>query len=214
MKFNLLDILLPKETKFYVYLNEEVAIFTEAAKYFNDFVKNVHNLSEEEIKTQTELINECENRGDKKEHQIIDELDKTFITPLDREDIHTITLNIDRCLDLLRSIMLKIETYKIRKMPVNIIKFSDLIVTMAVELKNIVENLEKKDRIMDLGKLIHRYENEADRLFHESLGELVSESHNPVEIIKFKELYERLERLTDSIDTVGKVIRGVRVKFG
>ena len=90
----------------------------------------------------------------------------------------------------------------------------DLIVTMAVELKNIVENLEKKDRIMDLGKLIHRYENEADRLFHESLGELVSESHSPVEIIKFKELYERLERLTDSIDTVGKVIRGIRVKFG
>ncbi len=214
MKFNLLDILLPKETKFYVYLNEQVAIFTEAAQYFNDFVKNVHNLSEEEIKKQTELINECENQGDKKEHLIIDELDKTFITPLDREDIHTITLNIDRCLDLLRSIMLKIETYKIRKMPVNIIKFSDLIVTMAVELKNIVENLEKKDRIMDLGKLIHRYENEADRLFHESLGELVSESHNPVEIIKFKELYERLERLTDSIDTVGKVIRGVRVKFG
>ncbi len=214
MRFNILDILLPKETKFYTLLNQQVATFSEACRHFCAFTKNIQAMSEDEIKKQVEMLNDFEHRGDDKEHEIIDELDKTFITPLDREDIHTISLSIDRCLDMLRSIALKIETYKIRRMPANMIKFADLIVTMSVELENIVGNLDKKDRIMDLGRLIHRYENEADRLFHESLGELVSERNSPVEIIKFKELYERLERVTDSIDGIAKIIRGVRVKFG
>ncbi|MBL8025010.1 MAG: DUF47 family protein [Fibrobacteres bacterium] len=214
MKFNILDILLPRETKFYTFMSEQVEVLITGTRLFKDFVTNIEKLDEEALKKRILEIKEVEFKGDKVEHMIIDELHKTFITPIDREDIHTIAINVDKALDILNSLSQKFEIYRVRKVPTNVLKFADIIVEISVELSYLMKALADKGDIMKHVQKIHSLENTADHLFHWSLAELFDGSHEPVEIIKFKEMYEHLESITDCVDYVGKLIRGIKVKQG
>ena len=214
MKFNPFDILLPRETKFYAYLNEQVDVLADGCRLFKDFTSNIKNLSESEYRQKITAVKECEHRGDGVERRIIDELHKTFITPFDREDIHTIAINIDKALDILNSITQKFEIYRIGSVPVNVVGFGDLLLEMVVEMKDLMRAMQDKREIMQHVEKLHALENDADHLFHRSMAELFSGAYSPIEIIKFKEVYEYLEGITDLMDYVGKLIRGVRVKLG
>ena len=140
-------------------------------------------------------------------------LNKTFITPIDREDIHTLAINVDRALDILNSISRKIEIYQIRNVPANVWKFADIIVKIAAEMNNAVRQLKTHKSIGEVATRMHELEIEADELFHVSMAELFKEK-DPIHIIKFKEVYEHLESVVDAIDYVGKLIRGIKVKQG
>ncbi|OGS34856.1 MAG: hypothetical protein A2293_07015 [Elusimicrobia bacterium RIFOXYB2_FULL_49_7] len=214
MKFNLLDILLPRETKFFHYLQDQITIFIDGCQQFKTLTENIHKYDEEELKKRTAAIKQCEQKGDEAEHHLIDELHKTFITPLDREDIHTIAINLDRAMDILNSITQKFEIYHIRKVPANVCKFADLLLEMALELRQLFRALEKKEDVMPHVVKLHSMENTGDHLFHWSMAELFDGQHEPVDIIKFKEVYEHLENVTDAVDLVGKLVRGVKVKQG
>jgi predicted phosphate transport protein (TIGR00153 family) len=214
MRFNLFDLLVPRETKFFDYLGKQVEQLVEGGKTFKTLVDTIGSLSEEEIKRHLSIIKECESRGDQLEVTIIDELNKTFITPLDREDIHTLTINIDRALDILNSISRKIEIYKIRQMPPNVGQFAVIIEKISEQLSRLMTHLRNRTNIKDIAEQMHRLENEADELFHVSMAELFSGKYSSVEIIKFKEFYEHLESVVDAVDYVGKLIRGIKVKQG
>lgn len=214
MKFNPLDILLPRETKFYTYLNQQVEILMDGSKTFKEFVVNIESLSDDDFKKRLASIKDFEHRGDKVERQIIDELNKTFITPFDREDIHTITINIDKALDILNSISQKFEIYHIRKVPLNVCKFADLIIEITLVLSKLMKALEEKEDIMVHADKLHSLENTADHLFHWSMADLFDGQHNPIDVLKFKEVYEHLENCVDAIDYIGKLVRGVKVKLG
>ena len=214
MGFNIFDLLLPRETKFFDYMDQQAEFLVKGAHIFHDLVKNIQNLSEEQIKARLTEIKDCESKGDKVERQIIDELGKTFITPIDREDIHTLAINVDRALDILNSISRKVEIYRIRKFPSNVCAFAEIIVKISEQMSPLINQLKKKTSI-DVGAAeMHALENEADELFHVSMAELFSDQNNPIDIIKFKEFYEHLESVVDAIDYVGKLIRGIKVKLG
>jgi hypothetical protein len=214
MKLNILDLLLPRETKFFTYLGQQVEMLTQGCAVFNELIINIEKLSDEEIKKRLTTIKECESKGDVVEMTIIDELNKTFITPIDREDIHTIAINVDRALDILNSISRKIEIYHIQKVPSNVWKFSTIIVNISQQLPALIDSLRSKKGINQIAEKMHAYENEADELFHVSMAELFNDHSNPTHIIKFKEVYEHLESVVDAIDYVGKLVRGVHVKLG
>jgi predicted phosphate transport protein (TIGR00153 family) len=214
MKFNPLDILLPRESIFYSYLSEQVEVLIEGCKCFKTFVDGIKGMSEGQFKESIAAIKECEHRGDRVERRIIDELHKTFITPFDREDIHTIAINIDKAVDILNSITQKFEVYQIRSVPVNVCRFADLLLEISTELCLMVKALKEKGDIMKHVEKLHALENTGDHLFHWSMAELFDGEHNPIDIIKFKEVYEHLEDITNVIDHVGKLIRGVKVKLG
>jgi len=214
MKFNPLDILLPRETKFYAYMSEQVDVLLDACKCFKGFVDGLKDLSDDDFKKRILAVKECEHRGDNVERRIIDELHKTFITPFDREDIHTIAINIDKAMDILNSITQKFEVYRIRSVPVNVRKFADVLIEIASELRLMMKALGEKEDIMVHVEKLHGLENTADHMFRWSMAELFDGEHNPIDIIKFKEVYEYLEGITDLIDYVGKLVRGVKVKQG
>lgn len=214
MRFNLLDLLLPRETKFFKHMLEQAEIFIEGCDLFKKLVLNIDSLKDEEAKNIIKRINEIEQKGDDLEHQIIDELHKTFITPLDREDIHLIVINVDKSLDILNSIVRKFEIYGIRNVPVNICRFADLIVEISAELRKLFAALETKQNISQIIKRMHKLENKADDLFYTSVAELFRGDSSPVDIIKYKEIYEHLESIVDSIDFIGKIVRGIIVKQG
>jgi len=215
MKFNVLDFLLPREVKFFKYMTSQAETFIESCEVFKKMVTSIDTAGEEETKNMIKRINELEQKGDDIEHHIIDELHKTFITPLDREDIHLIAINIDKSLDILNSIARKFEIYGVKKVPVNVCRFADVIVEISIELRNLFMALEKKENVNDIVRKMHELENKADTLFYTSVAELFSDNkHSPVDIIKFKEIYEHLESIVDSVDFIGKIVRGVAVKQG
>ncbi len=214
MGFNILDLLLPRETKFFTYMDQQVGFLVMSTSIFQELVVNIQSLSEDQIKSKVVKIKECETKGDEVEHQIINALNGTFITPLDREDIHLLALNIDRALDILNSISRKVEIYNIRQVPANVCKFADIIVKINKQMEISIKQLRKKDGVDAVVTLMHGLENEADELFHESMAELFRDKSNSIHIIKFKEVYEHLENVVDAIDYVGKLVRGIKVKQG
>jgi uncharacterized protein Yka (UPF0111/DUF47 family) len=196
-------------------MHSQADIFIDGCELFRKLATTIDKISEEEAKNIILRINEFEQKGDDLEHLIIDELHKTFITPLDREDIHSIAINIDKSLDILNSISRKFEIYGIRNVPINVCRFADIIVEISIELRNLFAALESKKNINENVRRMHELENKADTLFYTSVAELFSNGkYNPVEIIKYKEIYEHLESIVDSVDFIGKIVRGVAVKQG
>jgi len=214
MGFNIFDLLLPREIKFFTFMHHQVEYLMKGATIFKDLVEHIETMPEDEIKEKLAEIKECESLGDLKEREIFDALSKTFITPIDREDINTLTINIDRALDILNSISRKIEIYHIRKVPVNVCAFADIIVKITEQLDILIIRLQNKKAMTEVIHKMHTLENEADELFHASMAELFSANENPVHIIKFKEFYEHLETVVDAVDYVGKLVRGIKVKLG
>jgi uncharacterized protein len=209
----ILDLLLPREVAFFKYMNEQVDVFCQACQDFRDMVNDISKLSEDEIHLKVSKIGELEMQGDQRERFIIRELHRTFITPLDREDIHSIVISIDKSLDILNDVSLKFEIYRIRTLPINVMKFANIIVDISIDLKRLINNLESKKDLPLLLKKMHRLENDGDQLFRMSMAELFT-GKNPIEIIKFKEIYEHLEDVVNSVEYIAKLVRGIMVKQG
>lgn len=214
MKFNILDLLLPRETKFFDHMQRQIDFLIQSADVYRTILVNLESLSETELKAKLAEIKDLEVKGDDVEHQIIDDLHKTFITPFDREDIHTMATNIDRAQDILNNVAQKIDIYHIRKVPQNVCNFADIIVEISAASRVLMTDLKNKNNIDPIVQKLHELENRADYLFHISIAELFAGQYNPIDIIRFKELYERMEKVVDCIDYLGKFARGIMVKLG
>jgi len=214
MGFNLFDLLLPKEGKFFTLLEKQASILFEAAQTFKTFLAQLEDLSDEDIKKRLWLLKDLELRADEVETTIIDELHKTFITPIDREDIHALTARIDTAIDGIDAAARKIGTYHIKKASSRVCRFSDFIVEASSELQTLLGLLKDKGVTYASIERIHQIESQADDLFYECMADLFAKEDNPIKILKLKELYESLEAVVDSLDTVAKTIRGIVVKQG
>lgn len=211
---NVFDLILPREVEFFKQMNEQVDIFYEACKVFKEFVEKIDLMNDEQIDDYVKKIKALELKGDVIERKIVDHLETTFITPLDREDIHNIVASLDNALDYLHEISQKIKIYKIKKVNKNVISFARIIVDITLELKNLIASLERNKYDREMILKITALEREADNLFHNSTAELFANEKNPVEIIKFKDIYEDLENTVDSVDRIASSIRGIMVKRG
>jgi len=214
MGFNLLDLLLPRETKFYDHMNRHIDFLVQGATAFQDMLSQIETLSETDLKARLADIKKCELEMDKVEATIIEELGTTFITPLDREDIHTLAIQLDRAMDIINGVARKIDIYGIKQVPNNMKRLADVIVNMARLLRETMHLLQNRKDVMSHCERLHKLENECDDIFNNSLADLFKGDSKPVEIIKFKELFEMLETCSDTIDYVGKLIRGIKVKQG
>ncbi len=214
MKFNIFDLLLPRETKFYDFFQEQIKLLVSCCSLFREFAGKIGSISDEEVKKYVIRIKDIEHKGDKIEANIIDQLNQTFITPFDREDIHFLAVNIDRAIDILNSAANKIDIYNIKKMPEKILNFCDIASEISELLLTIMTSFQKKENVIPLITKSHDLETKADYLFHICLAELFHGDHSPIEIIKNKEIYEHLESVVDSVDFCAKIIRRIVIKQG
>lgn len=214
MKLNIFDLLLPRETKFYGYLTEHATALSECAAAFKELVRDLEGLSPTDMKERINRINELERKGDSVETKIIQELNDTFITPFDREDIHMMTMNIDRAMDIMNALANKVDIYGMKQMPANVTNFLDLILEISADLKSLIKNLESRKGVEESIRKIHNVENKADYLFHISMADLFQNTKDPIEVIKLKEVYELLEEVVDAVDYVGKIVRRITIKQG
>ncbi len=218
MGFNLLDLLLPRETKFFDFLEELSGYVLNCSVTFRDLAVQIETLSPDELKKRIFTIRDYERKGEQVEMTIIEELSRCFITPLDREDIHTLAINMEKPLDELKDLARKIEIYKIRKMTTNVCQFCDIIVSIAKLQQEVVHDLRLKQRqkIRKKAEQMHKLENQADELFNISMAELFcnKEAVLTVEMVQIKEIYESLEMTIDRLDDIGKLVRGIKIKNG
>ena len=216
MGLKLLDLLLPRETKFFDYLDEMSGYLFDGCSAFHDLAVQIENLSKEELRKRLYCIKDIELKGDKIELVIIDELHRCFITPLDREDIHALAGALERPLNTLKDLSSKIEIYRIDELPVNACRFAEIMLEEAKLQRDVVRSLRGRDQVQAKLERMHELENQADELFHESLEELFRKSKKSLtaKTLKLKEVYEMQEEIVDAIDDIGKLIRGIKIKNG
>ena len=200
--------LVPRETKFYDMFAEVSANLILGARLM---VEMLHDF--QDIPARVQKLKDIEHRGDEMTHAIITKLNQTFITPFDREDIHKLASSLDDVLDFLNSAGDRLVLYKIHSAPPEAEKLAELVVRQCEELHQAVKNLEKHNPVVLQHCVeINRLENEADTVSRRAIGRLFEQEHDPITLIKLKELYEVLETATDKAEDAANVLESVVLK--
>jgi predicted phosphate transport protein (TIGR00153 family) len=180
------------------------------AALFSDFSANFNDFEEYAKKAK-----EIEHDADRKVHAIVDAINKTFITPFDREDIYMLATNLDDIVDRIESVIKTAYLYNIKKEIPVLKKFTSLIIDGADTIERMMTCLEKMKYSQELRKTkehMHHLEDRGDELFASAIKNLFSDHHDSIEVIKVKEIIEKLERIMDKYQRVGDIIEGIIVK--
>lgn len=204
----------PKETKFFPILKEMADVILVASDLIIECVQNNdHDLAIEYYKK----IKEQELKGDKLSDRIFDELNSTFITPFDREDIHHLADRLDDVTDFITSCAKRIVLYNPKQIPASAVEIANYIKEGALCIGKAVDELDvlKKNskKIKEYCAELHVIENKADDVYENFLIDLFENQKDAVEIIKLKEIMYELEKATDAAEYVGKIIKTIIVKY-
>ena len=208
MAFNFL----PKEVKFFDYLNLQSENIVKAADCFKAAVKK-GCFDEETVKK----IKDFEHEGDTLSHEIVDMLNRTFITPIDREDIYTLANTLDDILDMINSMSNRIKLYKLSANEDYMVQFAVTIAQSTQALANAVKHMhdtKRARRVLDHCIEVNRLENMGDQIREKAISNLFETEKDPIMVIKWKEIYEVAEGTLDTCEHVAKVIESILVKHG
>ncbi len=191
-------------------------MFDKAARNLNRgavlLVEMMEDLSKAETKSKE--IYEVEQEGDMLTHEVMRSLNKTFITPLDREDIHALISRIDDVLDLIWASADRATLFKIKDSTPEALELSKCILSTTEIITKAVTSLKEKkySYIQEYCIEINRLENAADKIFREALARLFENTKDPILVIKWKNVYENLEDATDLCEDVANILEGIVLK--
>lgn len=167
-----------------------------------------------EVERQARAIAEVERRGDALTQEMIQRLDRTFITPLDREDLHLLATSIDDVLDLIEAVADRAALFKLEASTEPMVRLAELLHRSCREITQGVARLEAADR-----QAIHRHcrrvdelETEADRIARGAIADLFESESDPIAVMKWKEVYDFLEEATDCCEDVADVLESIVIK--
>jgi len=201
--------LIPKEVRFFDYFEQQSQQIIKAGTLLSELV---HNFADARAKAFA--IKEVEHAGDQITHEMFRHLNTTFITPIDREDIHDLATRLDDVLDFIEAVAERLVIYRIKEPTSACRALAELIVAQIAAMDGCIRCL----RTMDPGFHEHavevnRLENRADALLRETLAAMFEAAGDPIEVIKWKEIYETLEAVTDRCEDVANVIEGIILKM-
>ena len=199
--------LMPKQEKFFDLLESSAKNLLKGAEALKDLV---HDYVDVEKKVQN--IKEIETQGDSIIHNIMDQLDKTFITPIDREDIHILASELDDVLDAIEGISSRLYHFKIPQPTPECVRLVTIIYEGVVQIEKAVSDLEHFANLRPFCIEINSLENEADQISQQMIGQLLDEEPDWRVAIKWKEIYGRLETAADHCENIANVIESIVVK--
>jgi uncharacterized protein len=201
--------LIPKEVRFFDLFDQQSAHIIKAAGLLHELV---HTFSDARAKTH--LIKEVEHQGDLVTHEIVKRLNTTFITPIDREDIHALATRLDDVLDYIEASAERLVVYRIKEPTSACRAMAEVIVMTCAAMDRAIKCLRTMDaNFHEHAVEVNRLENAADNLLRDSLAALFDEQGDPIEVIKWKEIYETMEIVTDRCEDVANVIEGIILKM-
>jgi predicted phosphate transport protein (TIGR00153 family) len=202
--------LIPREEKFY-----------DDFKAMADQLRAGARMLEEMLATDPPLadkaheIKEAEHKCDFLTHEIIQRLNKTFVTPIDREDIHALARTLDDVMDAIDDAAALIPLYRIEQVRFGARELARVITAQTGELRKALDSLDgTHGKILDHAVEINRLENEADRIHKKAVGQLFDEERDAIVVMKWKEILDLLEEATDACEDVANLLENVVVKHG
>ena len=204
---------MPKDKIFYNLFEEVTANLIKMGDIL------VQGLKEENIDKRTSMLKaleDLEHKNDEVTHKLFIELSSNFITPLDREDIHSLATSLDDVADHIWGSAKRLNNYSIDDVDDVVRAFADVIRRCIVALHNGVKELRDMKNVRAITEscvLINSLENEADDIFDEAMSKLFAYSTNPIELIKKKDLYQELEIVTDKCEDAANVIESIIIKY-
>jgi predicted phosphate transport protein (TIGR00153 family) len=193
-------------------------------RFFDDFVALAEQIQlgaglleqmlapEHPVWDKADEIKEVEHKCDFLTHEIIQRLHRTFVTPLDREDIHTLARSLDDVMDAVDASAAFVRLYQIQRVRPDARELGRIIGLSATQLVKALKALDRRTGVAEPAVEINRLENEADRIHQSALRRLFEEEQDPVAIMKWKEILDFLEDATDRCEDVANVLEGVVVK--
>jgi predicted phosphate transport protein (TIGR00153 family) len=198
---------LPRETSFFDFFEQHAGMTVEGTKEFLSMVTTGANIA-----TKCRRISDIEHETDTITHRCVEALHKTFITPIDRESIHTLITRMDDVMDYVEAAAERVELYELTSMTADARDLADVLHRSALQVEAAIRGLRTLKEPQATLKLcidINRLENEADAILRRSVARLFKEEKDPIVVIKWKEIYENLESATDRCEDVANIIEGV-----
>jgi len=201
---------IPKDYNFFDLFEKQINYAVDAANYFKEAMSK-GTVDESTLKK----IHDIEHQADEATHTIIDQLNKTFITPFDREDIHALAKEVDDIVDMLNTIVSRLLVYKLSGVNKNLIDFAcviqDSVLAVARAVKG-MRNIKNYKIVSEACVEVNRLENVGDSMRDTVLAELFETEKDPIAVIKWKEVYQDAETVLDICEDVANVVESILVK--
>ncbi|MGH2851191.1 MAG: DUF47 domain-containing protein [Solirubrobacteraceae bacterium] len=204
---SLARILAPNEREYFVLFEQAGANLVRAAELLEEMLTNYPDARE-----LASVIHDCEHAGDQVVHDLIQRLNQTFVTPFDREDILQLSSALDDIVDFIDEVADYLGVYKIEAPMEQSQQLAGLLVRAARQVARALGQLRGFKNITEYTVEIHSLENQADRVVRDAIGALFEGGTDPMVVIRWKDLYERLENAIDSTERAANIIEGIVIK--
>ncbi len=199
--------LIPKKNIFFTQFSQHAQNSLEAAQALE---KLLSDFTDVEVKVRD--IHAIEHYGDKLTHEIMRELNETFVTPLDREDIAGLASKIDDVADVCHDVAELLLMYTIKNVRPGAIRQAKTLTAAAAEMSTMISNLQSLKNLDSHFIKMHTFENEGDQIFREAVAELFKTEHDAIEIIKWKDLHSLIEVALDRCEDVANIVETIKIK--
>jgi uncharacterized protein len=202
--------LMPHEGRFFDHFKELAALIVDGSRELQALMAKFDDVERRRFNIET-----IEKKGDKVTHATVELLHKTFITPLDRDDIHQLITNMDDILDLIEDSAQSISMYDLQSVTPDAARLTEICVGCAEKVKAAVEllpNMENARQILEVCADIDRLESDADHLMRTAMAKLFRDEPDVRQLIKLRTVYELLEEMTDRCEDVANIIEGIVIE--
>jgi uncharacterized protein len=203
----MLGRLIPRDQEFFTLFNELATHLQTAAKLLRDLFDHPTRLHD-----QIKAIKEVEHQADQLTHDINTRIDRSFVTPIDREDIHALSTRLDDVIDLIDGTARRAETFHLGQVREPARQLCALIVQATEHLQRGVSGIRRPKEVNASAVEVKRIEEEGDALYHQAVGELFQGQPDPLDVMKWKEIYDRLEQALDSCMGVVHALQSISIK--
>jgi len=202
--------MIPKEEKFFDLFDELVNKIEEGGELFLDVVEHYEHSEPKIVR-----LKELEHEADVITHKTYEKMHKTFLTPIDREDIYALVNKMDSILDMIEASAARMYLYKVKVPAKEIIEQAKILNKSIKKVKHIVHsmrNMKNAKMIIDSCVEINTLENEGDIIMRMTMTRLFEQEKDPIELIKWKEIFERIEEAIDVCEDVSNIVEGIVLK--
>lgn len=198
-------------TEFFDFFERHAGKTLQAARLLRDMLE-----APKDVERDAAQIKSIEHEGDEITHRTIEMLHQTFLTPIDRSDIHELISRLDDILDLIDSTAERIWLYQLRMVEPEAISLATVLINAVAEVQKAMtqlRNLTDRGGIIRTCMEINRYENEGDQLIRKAVARLFNENDDAIHVMKWKEIYDYLEDAVDRCEDVANVLEGVALEY-
>jgi predicted phosphate transport protein (TIGR00153 family) len=201
--------LLPRDQEFFKMFAQLASRVTAAAKLLHSLFREPDRMSE-----LVAQIKGLEHEADVLTHDVIERIDRSFVTPIDREDIHMLASRLDDVIDLIDGTARRAQMFRIREVKEAAIGMSAILVRSSEAIEGAVTSVKKPKIVVQTSTVVKRLEEEGDAVYHEAMGRLFDGEPDALDVIKWKELYDNLERALDQCEDVANTLESIALKNG